>query len=136
MAQQSAAKLPIYRAIERIYDFSIDVGARLPKSLPYKVLGEGMLRDLRDSLALVNLAQQAEEGVGRLELIKALVVRMTSVKTDYRALYARSSKGPARVLSPKQYAAFLDMMNEVSFQVSRWWKRNEEASCREAAQTP
>ena len=128
MAQQSAAKLPIYRAVERLYDFSMDVCERLPKSLPYAVLGEGMLRDLRDCLALINLAQQAKEGEDRLELIKALVVKMTSVKTDYRTLYSRCSKGAVRSLNPQQYAKSLDIITEISFQVSKWWKRNEDKS--------
>ena len=62
MAQQSAAKLPIYRAVERLYDLSFDVCERMPKSLPYNVLGDEMLRSLHDCLTIINLAQQAKEG--------------------------------------------------------------------------
>lgn len=135
MAQQSAAKLPIYRAVERLYDYSMDVCERLPKSLPYNVLGTEMLKSMRDSLIIINLAQQANEGGERLELIKALVVKMTAVKTDYRTLYGRSSRSNNRVLTPEQYAKILDMITDISFQVSRWWKKNEEAVSGIAANT-
>lgn len=104
----------IYRAVERLLQFSIGVTERLPKSLPFRVLGECLIVDLKDSLDYIVLAFQAPQGVERLRCIDNLILRMTSVKTTFRTFLN------AKVVSPKQHSQFLVLITNVGTQAGAW----------------
>ena len=104
----------IYRAVERLLQFAIGVTERLPKSLPFRVLGECLIVDLKDSLDYIVLAFQAPQGAERLRCIDHLILRMTSVKTTFRTFLN------AKVVSPKQHSQFLGLITNVGTQAGAW----------------
>lgn len=95
---------------------------RLPKSLPYQTLGGLLLRDIRECLDAVTIAITAAEKNPRtrLECIDAVILRMTSVKTTMRALVQTRQKNGTPVVSPKQEAAFLDLIQPIATQAGAW----------------
>ena len=103
-AEQSS----IYREVERLLFWAMDVVDRLPKSLAMQELGKKVMNDLTDCLDAVTLALQAEKGAARLEFIDVLILRMTSVKTIFRIMYEKSKQQKTKVLTPKQYTVFLE----------------------------
>jgi len=104
----------IYRAVERLLHYSIGVAERLPKSLPYRVMGERMVSDILNGLDYIVLAFQAQEGEPRLQCIDALILHLTSVKTTYRAFVNM------KVISPKQLNQFLRLITVVGTQAGAW----------------
>lgn len=104
----------IYRELELLLEFTIRITERLPKSLPWKTIGERTVNNIMDSLDFVCLAFQAEEGKKRLDVIDCLIVRMTSVKMSYRQMLN------LRQISPKQYADFLGKLNSIGTQIGAW----------------
>lgn len=57
----------IYRETELLLEFSVRVTERLPKSLPWQVMGKRLVGNLMDCLDFICLAFQAEEGRKRLD---------------------------------------------------------------------
>lgn len=104
----------IYRETELLLEYSVRITERLPKSLPWKVIGERLIDNLMDCLDLICLAFQAEEGKKRLDVIDCIIVRMTAVKMAYRQMVN------LKHVSPKQYADFLGMLHSISTQVGAW----------------
>lgn len=104
----------IYRETELLLEYSVRITERLPKSLPWKVIGERLIDNLMDCLDLICLAFQAEEGKKRLDVIDCIIVRMTAVKMVYRQMVN------LKHVSPKQYAVFLGMLHSISTQTGAW----------------
>ena len=117
-AEQSS----IYREVERLLFWAMDVVDRLPKSLAMQELGKKVMNDLTDCLDAVTLALQAEKGAARLEFIDVLILRMTSVKTIFRIMYEKSKQQNTKVLTPKQYTVFLEFVRSISSETGRWRK--------------
>ena len=107
----------IYRTTERLLQYSIGIVERLPKSLPYRVLGERMVSDIMNALDYIVLAFQAEEGEPRLRCIDAFILHMTAVKTTYRVFVN------AKVISPKQLNQFLALASNISTQAGAWRRK-------------
>lgn len=95
-------------------ELSIDTVERLPKSASWNVVGKRTINNIMDSLDFTVLALQAKEGQQRLEMIDAIIVRMTAVKMVYRQMVN------LKHISPKQYADFLGMLHSISTQVGAW----------------
>ena len=110
----------IYRATERLLHFAIGVAERLPKSLPYKVLGERMIVEIMECLDCIVLAFQVKKGSARLEFINALIMRMTSVNTTFRAFVENRNSQ----LSQKQHEEFLRLITAISTQAGAWRSKN------------
>ena len=104
----------IYREVELLLEFSIRITERLPKSLPWRTIGERLISNIMDVLDFVCLAFQAEEGRKRLEVIDCIIVRMTSVKMVYRQMLN------LKQISSGQYADFLVKINSIGTQVGAW----------------
>ena len=118
----------IYRETELLLEFSVRVTERLPKSLPWQVIGKRLVSNLMDCLDFICLAFQSEEGKQRLGIIDCIIVRMTAVKMVYRQMVN------LKRVSPKQYADFLGMLHSISTQVGAW--RNKQyhvAACGDVA---
>lgn len=118
------AQTPIYRAIERLLQWAIPLTERLPKSLPYQTLGGELIRDIKLSLDAVIVAMQTTEAETRLKCIDIIIGRMTTVKTTMRQ-FAQARIKDAPVVSYKQEAAFLDLINPIATQAGAW--RNKTA---------
>lgn len=117
-----ASQSSIYREVERLLFWTMDVVDRLPKSLAMQELGKKVIRDLTESLDAVTLALQTERGDARRECIDVLILRMTSVKTIFRLLYEKSKQSNSKVLTPKQYTVFLEFVQSIGSEVGRWRK--------------
>ena len=104
----------IYRETELLLEFSVRVTERLPKSLPWQVMGKRLVGNLMDCLDFICLAFQAEEGRKRLDVIDCIIVRMTAVKMVYRQMVN------LKHISTRQYADFLGMLHSISTQVGAW----------------
>ena len=107
----------IYRATERLLQYSVGIAERLPKSLPYRVLGKRMISDLMNALDYIVLAFQAEEGEQRLRCIDAFIFHMTAVKTTYRVFVNQ------KVISPKQLDQFLSLASNIGTQAGAWRRK-------------
>lgn len=104
----------IYRETELLLEFSVRVTERLPKSLPWQVMGKRLVGNLMDCLDFICLAFQAEEGRKRLDVIDCIIVRMTAVKMIYRQMLN------LKQISSGQYADFLVKINSIGTQVGAW----------------
>jgi hypothetical protein len=114
------AQLPIYRVAERLLQWAIALTSRLPKSLPFQILGGDMIRDIKTTLDAIVMAITTQDLQKRLMAIELLIVRMTSVKMTMRQLVqARTVKG-APVVSVKREIEFLDLANTLSAQAGAW----------------
>ena len=118
------AQTPIYRAIERLLQWAIPITERLPKSLPFQKLGGELIHDIKLCLDATIMATQATEPATRLQCIDIIIARMTTVKTTMRQFAQARIKG-APVISYKQEAAFLDLINPIATQAGAW--RNKTA---------
>lgn len=118
------AQTPIYRAIERLLQWAIPVTERLPKSLPFQTLGSEMIRDIKLCLDATIMAMQAPDAATRLQCINVIIARMTTVKTTMRQ-FAQARVKDTPVVSYRQEAAFLDLINPVATQAGAW--RNKTA---------
>lgn len=118
------AQAPIYRAIERLLQWAIPIVERLPKSLPYHTLGDEMIRDIKLCLDATIMAMQASDATTRLQCVNIIISRMTTVKTTMR-IFAQAKVKDTPVISYKQEAAFLDMINPIGTQAGAW--RNKTA---------
>lgn len=118
------AQTPIYRAIERLLQWMIPITERLPKSLPFQILGGDMLRDVKACLDATILAVNTTDMATRLQCIDIIIARMTTVKTTMRQLtQARIKDAP--VISYRQEANFLELVNPIATQAGAW--RNKTA---------
>ena len=109
----------IYRTTERLLVFTHGVVERLPKSIPNKVVGEQLVKDLLDTLKYITLAFQVSEGKPRLECIDALILSMTSVKTIYRELLM--TKG----IDPRRHAQFIELADAIGAQAGAWRRKQQ-----------
>lgn len=110
----------IYRETERLLELSIDTVERLPKSASWNVVGKRTINNIMDSLDFTVLALQAKEGQQRLEMIDAIIVRMTAVKMAYRQMVN------LRKVSTKQYGRFLDLLNSIATQLGAWQNKQRQ----------
>ena len=110
----------IYRETERLLVLSIDTVERLPKSASWNVVGKRTINNIMDSLDFTVLALQAKEGQQRLEMIDAIIVRMTAVKMAYRQMVN------LRKVSTKQYGRFLDLLNSIATQLGAWQNKQRQ----------
>lgn len=110
----------IYRETERLLELSIDTVERLPKSASWNVIGKRTINNIMDSLDFTVLALQAKEGQQRLEMIDAIIVRMTAVKMAYRQMVN------LRKISTKQYGRFLDLLNSIATQLGAWQNKQRQ----------
>lgn len=118
------AQAPIYRAIERLLQWAIPITERLPKSLPFQTLGGEMIHDIKLCLDATIMAMQASDATTRLNCINVIIARMTTVKTTMRQ-FAQARVRDTPVVSYKQEAAFLDLINPIATQAGAW--RNKTA---------
>lgn len=127
------AQLPIYRAVESLLLWLIPVIERLPKSVSYQTLGGLAIRDANDCLDAIVVAHGLDKGnpnylTARRECFGVLVARMTSIKTKMRIFQqcrirvkdAEGNTKLAPILSPKQEAKFLDLVNPIAVQAGAW----------------
>lgn len=110
----------VYRETERLLELSIDTVERLPKSASWNVVGKRTINNIMDSLDFTVLALQAKEGQQRLEMIDAIIVRMTAVKMAYRQMVN------LRKVSTKQYGRFLDLLNSIATQLGAWQNKQRQ----------
>ena len=101
-------------------ELSIDTVERLPKSASWNVVGKRTINNIMDSLDFTVLALQAKEGQQRLEMIDAIIVRMTAVKMAYRQMVN------LRKVSTKQYGRFLDLLNSIATQLGAWQNKQRQ----------
>ena len=83
-----------------------------------------MLHDIKLCLDATIMATQASDPATRLQFIEIIIARMTSVKTTMRQFAQARVKG-APVVSYRQEAAFLDLINPIATQAGAW--RNKTA---------
>lgn len=127
------AQLPIYRAVESLLLWLVPVIERLPKSVPYQTLGGLAIRDANECLDAIVVAHGLDKNspnyqMARRECFGILVARMTSIKTKMRIfqqcrIRVKDAEGNPRlapVLSPKQEAKFLDLVNPIAIQAGAW----------------
>lgn len=114
------AQVSIYRVTERLLLWAVPIVERLPKSLPYQVMGRKVIEDIEESLDLITLALQSDGGDGRLQLLDLLTVRMTSVRTHFRIL------SELKALSLNQHAAYLEFATSIASQLGAWRKKTRE----------
>jgi hypothetical protein len=110
----------IYRETERLLELSIETVERLPKSASWNVIGKRTINNIMDCLDFTVLALQAKEGQQRLEMIDAIIVRMTAVKMAYRQMVN------LRKVSTKQYGRFLDLLNSIATQLGAWQNKQRQ----------
>lgn len=113
------AQTPIYRAIERLLQWAIPITERLPKSLPYQKLGGEMIHDIKLCLDATIMAVNSADPKTRLQCIEIIIARMTTIKTTMRQFAQARIKG-APVISYKQEAAFLDLIQPIATQAGAW----------------
>lgn len=113
------AQTPIYRAIERLLQWAIPITERLPRSLPFQTLGSEMIRDIKLCLDATIMAMQAPDAATRLQCINVIIARMTTVKTAMRQ-FAQARVKDTPVVSYRQEAAFLDLINPIATQAGAW----------------
>ena len=114
-----ANQTPIYRAAERLLLWAIPLAERLPKSLPYQIIGGEMVADIKHGVDEIICAMHAGDAATRLRCITSLLARMASVKMTMRTL-VQCKVNFVPVVSNKQEAAFLDLINPICAQATAW----------------
>lgn len=107
------AQLPIYRAVECLLIWAIPMVERLPKSLPYQVLGGRIIANINDCLDAIIFATQSTDYT-RIGQLNILIARMTTVKTAMRTLKA------TKKIAANQEVQFLDLINPIAMQAGAW----------------
>lgn len=82
------------------------------------------MHDIKLCLDATITAMQASEAATRLQCINLIIARMTTVKTTMRQ-FAQAKVKNTPVVSYKQEAAFLDLINPIATQAGAW--RNKTA---------
>lgn len=105
------------------------VVARLPKSLPYQVLGGKFISNLHECLDIITIAYMLDKesptySARKKDCYGNLCVRLTSLKTSMRVFTRQRFTNPkgdlVPVVSPKQEGQFLDLINQVAIQIDAW----------------
>lgn len=114
-----ANQTPIYRAAERLLLWVIPLAERLPKSLPYQIIGSELVADIKRGIDDIICAMHAPDNAVKLRCINSLLARMASVKMTMRILLQMKIKY-VPIVSYKQEAAFLDLINPICTQAGAW----------------
>ena len=83
-----------------------------------------MIRDIKLCFDATITAMQTSDATTRLQCINVIIARMTTVKTTMRQ-FAQARVKDTPVVSYKQEAAFLDLINPIATQAEAW--RNKTA---------
>lgn len=83
-----------------------------------------MIHDIKLCLDAVITAMQTPDAATRLQCIDIIIARMTTIKTTMRQ-FAQARVKQTPVVSYKQEAAFLDLINPIATQAGAW--RNKTA---------
>ena len=130
--KHKSSQAPVYRLTERLLSWAFPVISRLPKSLPYQVLGGKFISNLSECLDIISIAYALDKSSPVYEARKKdcygnLCVRLTSLKTAMRVFTRQRFTNPkgdlVPVVSPKQEGQFIDLINQVSVQVDAWLGR-------------
>lgn len=78
-----------------------------------------MIRDIKLCLDATIMAMQASDPATRLTAINVIIARMTTIKTTMRQ-FAQARVKNTPVVSFKQEAAFLDLINPIATQAGAW----------------
>ena len=135
------AQLPIYRALERLLLWVIPMVAKLPKNVAFATLGEAAIHDVCDCLEAVTAFQSLSKDDPNIRAAKKrclllVTARMTALKTKTRVLVQQRIRVIGKdnndhlvpILSPRQEAVFLDLLNPIEFQAYAWLGREDEAA--------
>lgn len=126
------SQAPVYRLTERLLSWAMPVAARLPKSLPFQVLGGRFVSNINDCLDIIATAYTLDRNSPTYEARKkdcygCLILRLTSLKTLMRVFvrqrYANPKGELVPVVSPKQEGAFIDLINQIGIQIEAWLGR-------------
>lgn len=123
------SQAPVYRLTERLLTWAMPVIGRLPKSVPFQVLGGKFITNLNDCLDIIAIAYSLDREsptylARRNDCYGNLCVRLTSLKTMMRVFTRQRFTTPkgdlVPVVSPKQEGQFLDLINQIAIQVDAW----------------
>lgn len=127
--KHKSSQAPVYRLTERLLSWSMPMVARLPKSLPYQVLGGKFISNLHECLDIITIAYMLDKesptySARKKDCYGNLCVRLTSLKTSMRVFTRQRFTNPkgdlVPVVSPKQEGQFLDYINQIAIQIDAW----------------
>ena len=109
--------------------FAIPMISRLPKAVPYQVMGGRFINSISDCLDLIALAYTTDRKSPdydsvRRQYLSSLTLRIESLKTAVR-IFKRvrhtNHKGDlVPVVAPRHEAEFIDLINQISIQLNAW----------------
>lgn len=105
--------------MEKLMMWAVPVMAHLPRAVSYEQLGALIIHDIYESMNAVSVAMQSEDNAVKISAVDVLIARMTSVKTTMRILTQTKHCG-APVVSRKQEAQYLDLLNPIARQAAGW----------------
>lgn len=120
-----ANQAPIYRATERLLQWSITATEVLPKSLPMQNLGNHIMDGVKTCMDAVILALQSDSEK-RVKCIEALIANLTFVRSAARIL-SETRHNSTPVLSRSKYAQFIELTNSIDNQASAWLNKTAQS---------
>ena len=123
------SQTPVYRQMERLLTWAMPVVARLPKALPYQVLGGKFISNIHECLDIISIAYMLDKEspvymARRKDCYGNLCLKLTSLKTAMRVFVRQRFVNPkgdlVPVVSPKQEVQFLDLINPIAVQIDAW----------------
>lgn len=130
--KHQSSQTPVYRLTERLMILSIPMISRLPKSVPYQVLGGKFISNINDCLDIITLAYGLDKTsptyeISRKECHGNLHLRLTSLKTTVRVFkkvrFTNHKGDVVPVVSPRHEGEFVDLVNQISVQIDAWLGR-------------
>lgn len=127
--KHSPSQTPIYRLVESLMVLSVPMVCRLPKSVPYQVLGGRFITTVNECLDIIAFAYNLDrESVtyesARKECYGNLHLRLLSLKTTMRVLkkvkFVNHKGDVAPVIAPRHEYEFVDIINQISVQADAW----------------
>jgi hypothetical protein len=124
-----ASQTPIYRLTERLLQWSVPAVERLPKSIPYQILGSRLVSNIAEILDFIVMAYELDSNLSsyqqsRRHCYANINARIIAIKTSVRVLtavkYTDKKHGKVPLISPKQEANFLDLVNQLAGQAMAW----------------
>lgn len=141
-----ARQSSVYRKVETLRDDILcPLVDRLPGTLSMQCIGQQVILDVMDAIFQLGLAWKATKGEPRLRLLKLAQDRLDDISSNVLALRQRTKrfdkdkdegKKPARIITEKQYALFLQEMALITADLDAWMSSNAAAMLKSQTATP
>ena len=101
---------------------------RMPRQHASMIVGEMIVRDLRDVMAYISTALKNKDERGMY--INAVSVKTDVLRTDFKVLHSVSKITTCHFFTDGQYAEVIDLLVEIENNRSRWAKATAEMAAK------